>query len=61
MDWHELPVMYCFHRMPRTLKTSHNWPRSRSAIQTYSKCDMQWGEMERGGEEEGGGRNGEAV
>lgn len=22
----ELPVMYCFHKMPRTLKTSYNWP-----------------------------------
>lgn len=47
VDWHELPVMYCFHRMPCTLKTSHNWPRSRSAIETHNKSDRQCKERER--------------
>lgn len=52
MVWHELPVMYCFHRMPCTLKTCHNWPLSCSAIETYSQSDRQG--RERG--EEGMGR-----
>lgn len=39
--WHELQVMYCFHRMPCTLRTCHNWPWSCPAIETYSESDRQ--------------------
>lgn len=59
-DWYKWPVMYCFHSMPRTLKTSQNWPQSRSAIETYSECDKQWGVREGRGRGDGS-RDGKAV
>lgn len=54
-DWYKWPVMYCFHRMPSSLKTSLNRPQSCSAAEMYSGCDKQRGERgrRRGGREAG--------
>lgn len=56
MDWHERPVMYCFHRMPCTLIGLDHAPPLRRIVKVTGI-----GEIAREGRKGEGGGDGKAV